>query len=223
MRQLSAAGAPRVPTPADLFCAALPRSGVIIATLVGLALALVPHPSLALAQWSVAEEASLARGEAVVRIVKQAGAGGRVIAAIDIPVEPRSVWGVMLDCERAPHYVPGLQSCAILDRAEDGLADLREHRIRWTGLLPELTLRFRSEYEPERRIRVMRVGGDLRAMQGEWVLEPRDGDRVTRLHYDFHIAPRVPMPAGLVRAAMLRDAPDVLEAVRTEALRVATQ
>ncbi len=185
------------------------------------ALLLVAPHTHATTQWSAPDEARLARGEAVARIVEEAGPGGRVLAAIDIPAPASVVWRVMLDCERAPLYVPGLQSCAIIERAADGLSDVREHRIRWIALLPSLRLRFRTDYEPERTIRVARISGDLAAMRGVWLLEPREGGRMTRLHYDFHLAPRTPLPAGLVRAGMMRDAPDVLEAVRDEALRVA--
>ncbi|MGQ0531711.1 MAG: type II toxin-antitoxin system RatA family toxin [Caulobacteraceae bacterium] len=184
------------------------------------ACALVLWPTIAMAQWNTDDEARLERGEAIARVVDAAGPGGRVQAAIDIAAPPALVWRVMLDCARAPHYVPGLQSCAIIERAADGLSDVREHRIRWLALLPTLRLRFRSEYEPERVIRVNRISGDLASMQGSWVLEPREGGQATRLHYDFYLAPRAPLPSGLIRAGMRRDAPRVLEAVRVEVMRV---
>lgn len=182
---------------------------------------LMAQSAHAITQWSAIDEAHLARGDAVARIVEERGPGGRVLAAIDIPAPASVVWAVMLDCERAPLYVPGLQSCAVIERAADGLSDVREHRIRWIALLPSLRLRFRTDYEPERTIRVRRISGDLAAMQGLWALEPREGGTVTRLHYDFHLTPRTPLPSGLVRAGMMRDAPKVLEAVRAEVLRVA--
>lgn len=196
-----------------------PRRAAAIA-LVFAWMLMTPHAH-AITQWSAIDEVHLARGDAVARIVEERGPGGRVLAAIDIPAPASVVWSVMLDCERAPLYVPGLQSCAIVERAADGLSDVREHRIRWIALLPNLRLRFRTDYEPERTIRVRRISGDLAAMRGLWVLEPREGGTVTRLHYDFHLAPRTPLPAGLVRAGMMRDAPKVLEAVRDEVLRVA--
>jgi len=177
----------------------------------------------AVTRWNAADEVRLARGEAVVRVVEQSGPGGRVVAAIDIPAPASLVWRVMLDCERAPRYVPGLRSCAVIEVDDDGLGDVREHSIRWLAFLPDLRLRFRSHYEPERTIQVTRIGGDLAAMDGAWVLEPREGGRMTRLHYDFRLAPRTPVPSGLIRAGMMRDAPKVLDAVRTEVLRVARQ
>ncbi len=167
------------------------------------------------------DEARLERGQVVAHVVEERGPGGRLMAAIDIPAPPREVWTVMLDCVRAPAYVPGLEACRILESAADGRSDLREHRIRWSALLPRLTLRFRSEYIPEREIRVTRVSGDLAQMDGAWRLEPRDNGQTTRLHYDFRIVPSTLLPSFLVRAGLLHDTPRVLEAVRAEVARIA--
>lgn len=175
------------------------------------------------AQTSSEEDARLRRGDVVARIVQERGPGGRLVAAIDIPAPPSAVWSVMLDCERAPAYVPGLDSCRIEAVAPDGRSDVREHRIRWIALLPRLTLRFRSDYVAEREIRITRISGDLAAMQGAWRLEPLDDGRATRLHYDFRIVPSTLLPSGMVRAGLLRDTPKVLEAVRTEVARVAAR
>lgn len=166
------------------------------------------------------EDARLRRGEVVAHVVRQRGPGGRLVAAIDIQAAPSAVWAVMLDCEQAPEYVPGLDACTILEASPDGSSDLREHRIRWIALLPRMTLQFRSDYAFEREIRVARTGGDLADMQGTWTLEPINGGEATRLHYDFRMVPSNFLPSGLVRAGLLRDTPKVLEAVRTEVARV---
>lgn len=191
-------------------------AAILIASIGGL-------PAPAISQTTAAEEARLRRGDVVARIVQERGPGGRLVAAIDIPAAPSVVWSVMLDCARAPAYVPGLDSCRIVEATADGSSDIREHRIRWIALLPKLTLRFRSSYIAEREISVARISGDLAAMQGAWRLEPLDDGRATRLHYDFRIVPSTLLPSGLVRAGLLRDTPKVLQAVRTEVARVAAQ
>ncbi len=190
---------------------------LLLALLVALSLALAGP---ARAEWTDADLARLRRGEVAVRIVPERGPGGRLQAAIDIPGAPGDVWKVMLDCARAPDYVPGLQSCRVLNAEPDGASDEREHRVRWIAILPALTLRFRSEYQFEREIRVTRTGGDLAVMDGVWRLEPLPDGRGTRLHYDFRMVPRTPAPAGLIRAGLARDTPRVLEAVRREVTRV---
>lgn len=166
------------------------------------------------------DDARLRRGEVIADVVKERGPGGRLVAAIDIPATPSAVWAVMLDCEQAPDYVPGLDACSILESSPDGSFDMREHRIRWIALLPRMTLQFRSDYAFEREIRVARTGGDLADMQGTWTLEPIDDGQGTRLHYDFRMVPSTLLPSGLVRAGLLRDTPKVLKAVRTEVARV---
>jgi len=187
----------------------------------GILLAAMASPGLkSHADVTADEDARLRRGEVVAHVVKERGPGGRLVAAIDIPATASAVWAVMLDCEQAPEYVPGLDACKILDSSPDGSSDLREHRISWIALLPRMTLQFRSDYEFEREIRVARTGGDLADMQGTWTLEPVNGGKATRLHYDFRIVPGNWLPSGLVRAGLLRDTPKVLEAVRTEVARV---
>jgi ribosome-associated toxin RatA of RatAB toxin-antitoxin module len=201
----------------------MPRSAVCILS-VGLALLLLPllllsFPASASGQWTPSQEAALARGEAVAEVVPTTGAGGRVRAAINISATPAVVWATMLDCAAAPRYVPGLRSCRIIETAPDALSDVREHRIRWTGMLPEMRLRFRSRYQVQRSIAVELIEGDLSAMRGQWRMQPINGGRAVRLDYDFLLVPRVPVPAGMVRSGMVRDAPGVMQAVRDEALR----
>ena len=170
--------------------------------------------------WDAADRAALRRGEAVVRLVEDDdGPGGRLQAAIDIAAAPSAVWPVMIDCAGAPNFVPRLESCSILETGADGGYDLREHKVQWIPLLPRLTLQFRSDYVVEREIRVHRTGGDLSRMEGVWRLEPIDGGRATRLHYDFSMATQTPLPRFIVRGAMVRDTPGVLEAVRAEVMR----
>ena len=166
-----------------------------------------------------ADIAALRSGETVVRIIADEGPGGRVEAAIDIAAPIERVWRVMLDCARAPSFVPKLEACRVLETALDGSSDVREHRLRFIPLLPLLTLRFRSFYQVEREIRFVREGGDLSVMEGVWRFEPIDEGRATRLHYDVRLATRFPLPRGMVRDGLARDAPNVLRAVREEVLR----
>lgn len=178
-------------------------------------------PTRSDAEVTAEDNARLLRGEVIAHIVPERGPGGRLVAAVDIPAPRSLVWKVMLDCARAPEYVPGLDACRVIEASADGRSDVREHRLHWIALLPSLTLRFRSDYVVEQEIRIKRISGDLAAMQGTWTFESRDGGRATRLHYDFRIVPSTLLPSGLVRAGLLRDTPKVLESVRTEVARAA--
>ena len=143
------------------------------------------------------------------------GAAGRVSAGIDIPAPPSVVWRVMLDCPRAPRFVPKLKSCRVVEGDAAAGSDVREHRL--AGPLGTVRNVFRSTYTPERRIVTARVAGDLRTAEGEWRLQPIDGGRGTRVSYDSRMALNAPLPGGMVRQAMRRDTPAVLRALRREA------
>lgn len=146
------------------------------------------------------------------------GGGGRVRASILIPVTPSAVWNVMVDCANAPRFVPGLRACSIESRAPDGGSDVRLHRISWLSGFPTVSVRFSSTYRLNREIKFQRISGDIAYMSGAWALEPRNDGRATLLSYEAHLVPSRFLPAGLVRSALMRDTPKILEAVRGEAI-----
>lgn len=160
---------------------------------------------------------ALKRGEAIVT-VRSAGSAGVVAAAIDIPVSPAVLWSAMLDCGRAARIVSGLSSCRVLERDPKGQWDVREHVVRWSWLMPSTRSVFRSVYEPPQRIRFNRVAGDLKSLDGEWVLQELPGGEATRVHYMATVDPGIPVPRPLLRAAIESDVPRTLKALRDEAL-----
>lgn len=170
------------------------------------------------------EQAQLAAGDVVVDIVADERANAaRIRAAIDIAAPPRVVWLIMTDCERAPRFVPGLESCRILSRDPGGRWDVREHQVIWAWFMPRVRNVFHSDYEAPARLRFHRVEGDLRRSEGEWRLEPLDNGRATRLVYDAIMAPSVPLPDFLVVEALRRDIPIVLRELRRESQSAAAQ
>jgi len=146
------------------------------------------------------------------------GQGGRVRASILIPTSPEIVWAVMLDCAGASRFVPGLRSCKIESRAPDGLSDERSHRISWLPGFPTVSIRFASRYRLHREIRFQRISGDIAAMSGTWALTPQNEGQATFLTYEAHLVPSRILPSALVRSALKRDTPKILDAVRREAI-----
>jgi uncharacterized protein YndB with AHSA1/START domain len=178
--------------------------------------ALLP-PARAAMEIGPAEDARLERGETLVQVhVDEAEDAAAVAAAIDIRAAPEVVWAVMTDCERAPRFVPDLVSCRVLERDPAGAWDVREHMIDWAWFMPTIRNVFRSDYEPNRRLRFKRIAGDLMRSEGEWRLEPRDGGKATRLHYMALIAPSSLVPPSMALSSVRSDVPKVLEALRRE-------
>jgi hypothetical protein len=144
-------------------------------------------------------------------------AGGRIDAQIKITAAAETVWSTMLDCAVSLRIVSGLKTCRVVERDPGGKWDVREHVVAWSALLPTVRSVFRSEYQFGREIRFSRVSGDLKKLEGKWLLTPGDGGRTTQLRYMAVIDPGVPLPGALVRSAIETDVTRVLKALQAEA------
>jgi ribosome-associated toxin RatA of RatAB toxin-antitoxin module len=158
------------------------------------------------------ELARLARGEVLVRVGgHDSDRKGRVLAAILINSPARQIWNIMIDCDRAPEFVPGLRSCRVLDRHES--MEIIEHRVKFSMLQPTVTYVFRALYQNLRRIDFIRVGGYFRELEGSWILEQING-RQTIVVYSVYLDPGFPVPQWLVRRILRGELPDFLLALR---------
>lgn len=163
----------------------------------------------------------VAAGEAVVRVDAAASpADGVVVGAVEIPAPPAKVWQVLFDCAHAADVMPNLTSCKVLQAGPKGTWDIREHRISWISLLPEIRSEFRSDYVPGRSIRFTRTGGDMRALDGEWRIEPLAKGASTRLTYNARVGFGALIPGFVIRNALAKDVPGFLNAIRREAVRL---
>ena len=163
----------------------------------------------------------VAAGEAVVRVyTAESPADGLVVGAIEIPAPPAKVWQVLFDCAHAAGVMPNLTSCKVLQSDPKGAWDIREHRISWISLLPEIRSEFRSDYAAGRSIRFTRTGGDMRALDGEWRIEPLAKGVSTRLTYNARVGFGALIPGFVIRNALAKDVPGFLSAIRREAVRL---
>lgn len=140
---------------------------------------------------------------------------GSVKASIDIAAPPAVVFRVILDCNRAARMSPGVKSCRVVSRAPDG-TEIREHAVKWGFLLPTMRSTSKVTLEPDRLIRFTCIGGDIRACDGSWKLEPLDGGLRTRVTYDMWATAPFAVPTGLISGMMRRDVPQSLKALRRE-------
>lgn len=156
----------------------------------------------------------LSVGETVVHTQELEGRP-RVAALVLIPQPVERIWEVMLDCERAPEFVPNLRRCEVIERAEDGSWELIEHEVKYRWFAPKTVYRFKAKYVHHAEVRFTRVSGDLRALDGQWRLLPLPTEEPRVLvSYTVSIDPGVFIPDALVRRALERDLPELMIALK---------
>lgn len=140
------------------------------------------------------------------------GEAALINAAIDIPAPAERVWAAMTDCKATRVMIKSLIQCRVV-RTGAGW-DIREHVTRSGPLWPGFRYIFRSDYDTGRRIRFRKIDGNVKTLEGEWTLSPRDEGRTTRVTYQTRMAAPIFAPPMLIRAGLRRDTPRVLEALK---------
>jgi hypothetical protein len=164
----------------------------------------------------------LAAGEIVIRMAADAGARGRVEAAVEIHADPEVIWNVLRDCEHAPAFIPGLKSCRRAEAAPDGSWEIIEHDVKFSWLMPTIHSVFRADYTPGTagqpwRIDFRRVAGDLREEHGFWLLAAAELPSTTVVAYQVYIDPGFWIPRSVVQHSLRKNLPEALGALRSRA------
>jgi carbon monoxide dehydrogenase subunit G len=146
--------------------------------------------------------------------------GGTASAEIEAPLD--EVWALIEDVAIAPEWQGGLVSIAALERDEKGRPTLVESvsdlKVR------QVKTEVRFAYEPPTRLSWVQEKGDLKSVEGSWVLE-KLGEGRTRATYTLDADPgrvlgmviRGPVEAA-ARAMLVNARPGELKA-RAEAAR----
>jgi hypothetical protein len=143
---------------------------------------------------------------------EQSGSAG---ASVRIHARREVVWSLITSCTEALHLVPGLVGCDVMETAPDGSWQRIRHVMDYSWYLPKLTYEIRASYDAPSRVSIERISGDLRILRGSWVLQSEGGDTIAR--YNVDLAPGFWVPHWIVRAALRRDLPKMLRALRTRA------
>ena len=110
--------------------------------------------------------------------------GGSASEEIDAPLE--EVWAVVEDVLTAPEWQGGLVGMSALDRDAEGRPTLVETENDIKVRHVKTQVRFR--YEPPTRLAWTQEKGDLKSVEGAWVLEDL-GEGRTRATYELDSDP----------------------------------
>jgi Polyketide cyclase / dehydrase and lipid transport len=140
---------------------------------------------------------------------------GRANATVRIHARREVVWSLITSCAEALNLVPGLVACNVLETAPDQSWQRIRHVMDYSWYLPKLTYEIRASYDQPSRVSIERISGDLLVLRGGWVLQG-EGE-YTIAHYAIELAPGFWIPHWMVRAALRRDLPKMLRALRARA------
>jgi hypothetical protein len=146
---------------------------------------------------------------------------GEARGTVRILAARETVWSLIASCPEALHILPGLQSCEVLETARDHSWQRIRHVMNYSWYMPTLTYELRADYQAPTQIHVERLSGDLRSLSGSWTLE-REG-AVTVARYTVSLSPGFWVPHWVVRAALRRDLPTMLRALKSRAESIAAQ
>lgn len=97
---------------------------------------------------------------------------------IDAPIS--TCYAIIADLPGTPEWQESMNSLDVLETDSEGRASLVE--IKSDAKVREVTSRIAFEYQPETGMTWKQTKGDLKSMDGSWVLEDLGGDR-TRATY----------------------------------------
>ena len=140
---------------------------------------------------------------------------GSASASVRIHAHREVVWSLITSCTEALHLVPGLVACEVMETAPDRSWQRIRHVMDYSWYTPKLHYEIRASYDRPSRVSIERISGDLRVLRGSWALQS-DGEE-TVAHYAVDLAPGFWVPRWIVRAALRRDLPKMLRALRTRA------
>jgi Polyketide cyclase / dehydrase and lipid transport len=150
-------------------------------------------------------------------VLDAAEQSGTASATVRIHARRDVVWSLITSCAEALHLVPGLVACDVMETARDGTWQRIRHVMDYSWYVPKLTYEIRASYEPPSRVSIERISGDLRILRGSWALQSDGNGDDTIAHYAVALAPGFWVPHWIVRAALRRDLPKMLRALRSRA------
>ena len=165
---------------------------------------------------------SAQHGDIEVNVFLDAGEqSGSASASVRIHARREVVWSLITSCTEAVRLVPGLVVCDVMETAPDQSWQRIRHVLDYSWYVPKLTYDIRASYDRPSRVSIERISGDLRILRGSWSLQGDGEDTIA--HYAIDLAPGFWVPRWIVRAALRRDLPKMLRALRTRAEYVQRQ
>jgi hypothetical protein len=128
----------------------------------------------------------------------------------------RDVWALITSCPEAMTMIPGLIACNVMETAPDQSWQRIRHVMNYSWYVPTVTYEIRASYEkPAHVVSSSAFRGICGFCAAPGICRAR---AITPLaHYKVDLAPGFWVPRWVVHAALKRDLPKMLRALRSRA------
>lgn len=137
-----------------------------------------------------------------------------LVSKVLIKARPEHVWQVLTDYSAATKVFPTLRKCRIL--SDLGATKRVQYQIHPTGALSNFEYELEVRELTHKSIEWKRLGGDFKAVEGYWRLEPVEGGRSTFVTYASHVNGGMWLPQALIKRQSRIDIPQVMAALKTQ-------
>ncbi len=148
-------------------------------------------------------------------VMDPAEASGTATASIRIHATKDALWQILTSCPEALQIVPGLKLCVVQETAKDQSWQRIRQVMDYAWFTPRVSYDVLASYNKPDGIAFEKVAGDQMRLRGSWGLQS-DGE-YTVAHYVLEFSPGFWMPRWFVKAALKRDLPKMLRALRAHA------
>jgi len=162
-------------------------------------------------EFTVEDQAKLRSGE-ILTWGEKDGKKRFVLSAAVLGHPIDQVWALLDDKESAPAFIPNVRSAKILSREGNVVEIAQETVVPGTMNTFTYTLRHTTTYP--NRVDFVRLSGDLRHIEGAWVLEALDDGSSTLLVYRLHLDAGLLVPQAFVANSQMKSLPGILLAIR---------
>ena len=133
-------------------------------------------------------------------------------ADVWVKVPPAAAFAVLTDYEHFHEFMPIVAGVVVEQRStRHAVLRLRMTYLRWFTV-EEVDER---RLYPPSKVTYKGIAGPLKSLHGAWLLAPERGG--TRVRYEAHVDPGVPVPGPVMAMLLTRGLPGLLDGVRRRA------
>lgn len=153
---------------------------------------------------------------------KLEGRHRQILASVSIPCSAEQLWQVLTDYDNLASFIPNLATSRCLSRSEAGtlLEQVGTQCFLNVKVCARVVLNMVEQFPDN--LGFTMVEGDFRTFEGAWQLEPGATEGITRLIYSLKVCPPRAIPVQLIERHLRRDLTQNLEAIRQQAIAVAS-